>query len=64
MDQSHGSIKAAVNILNNIERVEVASLFWVNATEVLKNDAKLTLCLTMLKAAQMPWMIKQVEKML
>lgn len=34
------SIKAAIEILNYTEGVEVASPFWVNAMEVLENDTK------------------------
>lgn len=58
-----GSIKTAVEILNNMEGVEVASPFWINATEVLENETKRMFWLTMRKAARMSWMIKQVEKM-
>lgn len=35
-----GSIKAAIDILNNTDGVEVESLFSVNAMEVLENDTK------------------------
>lgn len=34
------SIKVAIDILNNNEGIEAASLFWVNATEILENETK------------------------
>lgn len=45
------SIKAAVEILNNTNRVEVGSPFWVNTTEVLENETNQMLRLTMPKVA-------------
>lgn len=57
------SIKAAVDILNSTEGVEVGSRFWVNATEVLENETKRVLWLQMPEAARLNWMTMQVEKM-
>lgn len=34
------SMMAIIDILNNTERVEVASPFWVSTMKVLKKDAK------------------------
>lgn len=55
------SIKAAVDILINTKGVEVASPFRINAIEVLETDRKGMLWLTMLEAARLTWMLKQVE---
>lgn len=57
------SIKAAIDILNNTEGIEVASPFWVSATEVLENETKRTLWLQMPESGRLPWMTKQVDKM-
>lgn len=34
------SMKDAIDILNNMDDVEVASPFWVNTMEMLEKDAK------------------------
>lgn len=62
-DALRHSIKAASDILNNTEGVKMASPFWVNVTEVLKNETKRTLWLQMRQATRLPWLIKQVDKM-
>lgn len=41
------SIKAVIDIINNMEVVEMASPFWVNSTEVLENETKRILWLQM-----------------
>lgn len=48
------SIKAAIDILNNMDGVEVESLFWVNAMEVLENDTKRMEWIQMPATAHLP----------
>lgn len=52
------SMKAIIESLNNMERVEVASPFWVNATEVLENNAKRMRWLQMPEAVCLQWMTR------
>lgn len=54
-------MKVAIEILNNVDGVNVASPFWVNVRKVFKNDAKLMQWLQM-QAANLPWMKRQVDK--
>lgn len=61
-DELRDSVKAVVDILNNMEGVEITSPSWVNVTKVLGNETKRMLWLAMLEAARMPWMTKQLEK--
>lgn len=57
-------IKIPIEILNQTEGVKVASLFWVNAMEVLENDAKRMRRLHMPEAVRLMLMRKKVDKML
>lgn len=43
--------------------VEEASPYWVNAVEVLENDAKRMQWLLMQEAAHLSWMNRQIDKM-
>lgn len=62
-DRLHATIKAAVDILSRTPGVEVGSPFWVNATEVLENETKRVLWLSMPEEARLNWITMQVEKM-
>lgn len=53
VEEFHDSIKNYIDILNNMERIEVASPFWDNASEVLESKTKCTLWLQMLEEARL-----------
>lgn len=63
LNQNSVAHEGSIEILNHTEGVEVAIPFWVNAMEVLVNDAKRTQWLQMPKVSCLPWMMRQVDKL-